>query len=256
MKMSAQLNKHNQQGAILVVALLFLLIMTILGLSGISSSFMEEKMVGNSISRERAFQAAEAALRSAELFLADSNNKDTVLAKICRTAGNSADPCNRAYDDSGNKIKTAGDDLGDTCPEGYCTPSQQDVAYDADAANDCSDANYIPERWKNCPTGSAAAANNLYLFTTDGSYTVYPEAGKLGNVAQEPRYIIEFIGYRIPDGELSACDTDSDGFNDSPPDSIYWPFCTSDTAYFRITALGFGGTVHTRVMLQSTVLVD
>ena len=78
----------------------------------------------------------------------------------------------------------------------------------------------------------------------------------LDNVKQEPRYIIEFIGYRIPDGALSACDTDSDGFNDNPPESAFWPFCTNDPSYFRVTALGYGGTVNTRVMLQSTVVVD
>jgi Tfp pilus assembly protein PilX len=256
MKLSSQLNKKNQQGAILVVALLFLLIMTILGLSGISSSFMEEKMVGNSISRERAFQASEAALRSAELFLAAAGNKDIVIAEVCGRVGNDSDPCDRAYDDSGNQIKTVGDDRGDTCPNGYCTPSEQDAAYDADAAHDCNDAAYIPERWQSCPTGTAAAGSNLSLFTTAGSYQIYPNPNQLGNIAQEPRYIIEFIGYRIPDGELSACDTDSDGFNDNPTDSAYWPFCTNDTAYFRITAMGYGGSVQTRVMLQSTVLVD
>jgi len=233
--------------------------MTILGVSGISSSFMEEKMVGNAVSREKAFQAAEATLRHAELWLAAAGNKDTILQNICGRDGNPNDSCNRSYDDDGNSVKADGDDLGDSCGNGYCTPREQDFSYNKDANHSCASANYIPERWQSCPTGSAAAGNNLNLFTTAGFYQEYP-VGRLDpdEVAQMPRYIIEFLGYRVPDGEIGDCDQDgsNDGVNDTPAESAYWPFCTNDIAYFRITALGYGGTVNTRVMLQTTVLVD
>ncbi len=248
--------KKSQQGIVLVVALIFLLIMTVLGIAGISASFMEEKMVGNSISRENAFQAAEAALRAGERYLAVSTNKATIIEAICGTAADAEDDCNRAFTSNGTDNKDDGDDLGDDCTNGFCTPREQDWEYDNNAANDCSDANYIPERWESCPTGSAAAGNNMNLFNNAGFYQTYPTAGQLGSISQEPRYIIEFLGFRIPEGELSACDTDSDGFNDTPPDSAFWPFCENDLAHFRVTAMGYGGTRNTKVMLQSTLVVD
>ncbi len=253
MKKSSQI---NQQGAILVVALLFLLIMTILGVSGMSSSFMEEKMVGNSLSREKAFQAAEGALRYAENWLAESGNKDTILQDICGTAVDTNDPCNAAYDASQNDAKNSGDDLGDACTDGYCTPREQDWNYDKSAPHDCSDAAYIPERWESCPSGTAAAGNNLNLFV-DGSVNYKEYDTEIDGTFQKPRLIIEFLGYRIPDNAVGACDlVGSDGVNDTPPESAHWPFCDDDPAYFRVTALGYGGTANTRVMLQSTVVVN
>jgi len=55
---------HAQRGAALIVALIFLIIMTILGISGIQTSTMETRMAGNSADRNRAFQASEFALQA------------------------------------------------------------------------------------------------------------------------------------------------------------------------------------------------
>ena len=56
-----------QQGASLVIALLFLIVLTILGLVSVRSSTVQERMAGNDRDRAIAFEAAEAALRDAEL---------------------------------------------------------------------------------------------------------------------------------------------------------------------------------------------
>ena len=64
----------TQQGAVLVVGLIFLLIMTLLGVSSMSTSNLEEKMSGNTRDRELAFQAAESALREAERVVQDNWN--------------------------------------------------------------------------------------------------------------------------------------------------------------------------------------
>ncbi len=63
--------KHQprQNGAVLVVALIFLLILTILGVSSMRSTVLEEKMAGNMRDQSLAFQAAEAALRDGEAFI-------------------------------------------------------------------------------------------------------------------------------------------------------------------------------------------
>ena len=57
---------RNQQGAVLVVALMFLIILTLLGLAAMTSTTLEEKMAGNSRDYNIALQSAEAALRDAE----------------------------------------------------------------------------------------------------------------------------------------------------------------------------------------------
>src|SRR5688572_9206262 len=56
---------HRQRGAVLIVALLFLVMLTLLGVTAMTSSTMEERMAGNARDNGVAFQAAEAALRDA-----------------------------------------------------------------------------------------------------------------------------------------------------------------------------------------------
>ncbi|MFC1602018.1 PilX N-terminal domain-containing pilus assembly protein [Pseudomonadota bacterium] len=54
---------NKQQGAVLIIALLFLLIVTLLGVSAMQSSVMEERMAGNMHDHNMAFQAAESGLK-------------------------------------------------------------------------------------------------------------------------------------------------------------------------------------------------
>ena len=56
----------GQRGVSLVVVLLLLMVMTILGVTAVRTSNMQEKMSGNERDRGLAFEAAEAALRDAE----------------------------------------------------------------------------------------------------------------------------------------------------------------------------------------------
>lgn len=58
--------KVRQRGASLIVALLFLVVLTVLGLVAMRSSTLHERMAGNDRDRATAFEAAEAALRDAE----------------------------------------------------------------------------------------------------------------------------------------------------------------------------------------------
>lgn len=59
----------SQSGVVLVASLMFLLVMTMLGLSGMQGTSLEEKMTGTMRDRALAFQAAESALRAAEASL-------------------------------------------------------------------------------------------------------------------------------------------------------------------------------------------
>ncbi len=56
---------NRQQGAVLAVSLIILLVMSVIGLSAMRSTILEEKMAGNYRNNNIAFQAAEAALSDA-----------------------------------------------------------------------------------------------------------------------------------------------------------------------------------------------
>jgi len=58
-----------QAGAALMMALIFLMMMTLLGTAAMRGAAMQEQMAGNSRDWNLAFQASEAALREAENFL-------------------------------------------------------------------------------------------------------------------------------------------------------------------------------------------
>lgn len=66
---------NRQSGAVLIVGLIMLLLMTIVGLAAIRGSSLQELMAGNLRDRNLAFQAAEAGLRAGE-----SRLRDTVVA--------------------------------------------------------------------------------------------------------------------------------------------------------------------------------
>ncbi len=57
---------RTQKGSSLIICMLFLLLLTIMGVSSMQSSTLQEKMVGNALEDNRALQAAEAALRAGE----------------------------------------------------------------------------------------------------------------------------------------------------------------------------------------------
>ena len=72
---SVKTQPHTQQrGAILVTSMLLLLVLTIIGVTVMQMSRMQERMAGNSRDINLAFQAAEGALRGAEAFVEALND--------------------------------------------------------------------------------------------------------------------------------------------------------------------------------------
>jgi type IV pilus assembly protein PilX len=59
---------------VLIVALVLLLVLSVLGISSMQGTVMQERMAGNTFDRALAFQAAEAALREGELAAQDPAN--------------------------------------------------------------------------------------------------------------------------------------------------------------------------------------
>jgi type IV pilus assembly protein PilX len=58
--------RKQQSGAVLIVSLLMLVLLTLIGLTAIQAGTVNERIAGNARSLDLAFQAAEAALREAE----------------------------------------------------------------------------------------------------------------------------------------------------------------------------------------------
>lgn len=66
-------NSHiNQRGIVLVIGMLMLIVLTLIGLTGMRMTAFEEKMAGNVKDKHAAFEAAEAALLAGENFI-DTN---------------------------------------------------------------------------------------------------------------------------------------------------------------------------------------
>lgn len=72
-----------QQGSVLIIALIVLLVLTLIGISGIQTNVMEVRMAGNLHERVTAFQAAEAGLRDGEADVASNYSLSTVFSTSC-----------------------------------------------------------------------------------------------------------------------------------------------------------------------------
>lgn len=66
-------SRRHQRGAVLVISLLLLLVLTLIGLAATRSTTLEERMVANQRDHEVAFQSAEMALRDGESALQNAS---------------------------------------------------------------------------------------------------------------------------------------------------------------------------------------
>ncbi len=151
----------NQRGAVLVVSLMILLVMTIISITALRTTSMDEKMASNARQQQIAFNAAEMALREAEAVL---------LAK--RQAWLVAGP-NTSY--LGGNDSAIGDDFFGSTPGLY-----------AQAAVGSGNATTNPAGWD-------PRNDNNWLAT---NHSVAVSALSLG----QARYRIEYIGKENPLG--------------------------------------------------------
>jgi type IV pilus assembly protein PilX len=75
---------HNQRGVALVMALVFLTLLTILGVTAMSTSSLEEKMATNTRDRNLAFQSAETALVAAETWMSGLTSEPSPWADTAK----------------------------------------------------------------------------------------------------------------------------------------------------------------------------
>ena len=158
----------KQRGISLVIVMIFLVILSVLGVSAIQTSTLSSKVARNQLDRTLAFQAAEAALRDAEL---DLTNKrfDKITKCTAGAAGCRATLIASGGGSFGND--TSLDPLVNRCNLGLCSTDDPIVGA-------------LPfweerARWTN--------ANDSVVYGTNTGATGLPV------VAQQPRYMIEYF---------------------------------------------------------------
>lgn len=142
--------QKQQCGAVLVVSLMILLVLTLLGISSLDGSIMEEKMAANSQTANSTFQRAESAIR--EAFYDESRNPAGTTEK-----GREFDA---PVDRSANGITSASQLMYD--PNGPEVPIFNN-----------SNANFVAKRVEIVGTANIDAINNRH---TQG-YSVFPLPG-------------------------------------------------------------------------------
>ena len=177
----------HQRGISLVIVMVFLVILSLLGISAMQSSTLSSRIARNEADRNLAFQAAEAALRDAELDVRNQRfDRSQCVAGVagCRT-----------------KLMEGKTRFDTDCTDGRCVFRDNVSPWET------------ADKWKGTDTGDSVL------------YGTYTGAAAIPLVNSQPRYLLEALPLA-----------------DSPPT-------------YRITAVGFGASSSTQVMLQIVVRV-
>jgi len=196
----------KQRGAALLMAMLFLVIITLIGVTSMVGTALEERMARNSRETNIAFQAAEAALRDAET---DLNNTGAVPRVPAITTADFTMAAGTCSNTGECKPGTA------ACPGG--PPQVWDASCTAGLPSQLEDTTKSVRygTYTNSPFFPISAQNTEGLAGT----VTLPSMG----VSKQPRYVVEYLGGVTP----------------------------NET--YRITAIGYGPTPTTKVILQEEV---
>lgn len=203
----------HQRGAVLIVSMVILLIMTLIGTANMQSAGLQQKMAANAKARQDAFQFAESALRFAETTLQARYNgglseRDLIL----------------------NCVSGGANCFEDTCRDGLCFLGQLDPGGDR---SECS----VSPLNAAAANATNAAFLNRNFWDTDGLHQKATGVlgGAIDNYVSEPKYIIEFMCYVKKDA-TQDCRVNS---------------ATGCSPLFRATALVERKGAAARVMLSS-----
>ncbi len=224
---------NRNKGIALFIALIFLMVTTLLGVSTLQTNLFGEKMTHNSIQREKALEAAEGALLEGEIFVRDFKNQ--IIDQVINAVSGYGPPTSNAENCTAT-LNGAG---------GLCVPIEFTSSYGANSL----------EQWVDI----SGSSNSNNVWSTTGRHR--KASNDLRNrygLLSAPRYIVEFLGYVSNAGGSTGCDASLPGIDPSlAAQAATWPFCSQDRMLFRITALATAGNYdETRVMLQSTYVVD
>ena len=204
-------SSNREKGAALISSLIFLTVLTILGMSTLGTSLLESRMAGNLRDRNLAFQAAEMGLRDAELFILKSGRiQENILIEMKVSA----------------ETTEAGDYTGQGCTYGFCyngsTWRENGDNWMATPVwkSDGNWANAIQYQRDDATTGKGVGRGTTKLAFA----AAYALPAKLPLVSRQPEYLIE---------------------------SYYPKTSMGTTRYYyRITVRGYGMRSGTRILLQ------
>ena len=209
--------RHNvsaQHGAVLIMALIFLLLLTMLVLGAAGRSLLQERMVGGLRNAQLAEMGSEAAVRGAEWKLWSLSAR-------------------------GLRLDCPSDLLG-SC-----------YNFDPAAPNSVANRFRTSARWPADTELSASTeykgdGSNAIDYTTLRGSTLTGESQKIARLAKNPRYIIERLGQETPPGigsQIEGGVTAAYG-SSSTPSTALW--------IWRVTARSTGGNAGTIRMVEST----
>lgn len=167
---SGRPGRSRQEGIVLLVALVFLVLLTIIGLSLFGTTTLEEKMSRNYRDYNQAFQAAEAALRDAEIRVSGY----WVYASNSAGTPKPVDPLA----------------FSSTCTNGLCSQAATQPIYSS-----YSFTNSPSVALGTCPGGCDGRGN--------GTGTASPTL-PTSMFSQQPRYLIESIPWAPPGESLTT----------------------------------------------------
>lgn len=242
--------QRQQSGVVLVVVLLFMLALTTIAIFGARNVTLGERLARNETEYQVARQAAEAALRDAERDLYPD------LTLPAPTAD-----CTRRRDESsirGGNINAT--EFTTACLGGQCGFPTSDARYQtawSAASGSVPGAPWWPTTKGGLWNGSGGTGCSTYNGAVPlGRYT---GVAALRGVAQQPDYLIEYMGDPTQENVLIdyKCNTtytelETGVVFNAADETVSGAKPFSPSCYlFRITARGFGPTIQTQVVMQS-----
>ena len=212
----------KQSGIALIVSLIILLLLTMMGISSMKVNSLEEKMSGNDLDRNTAFQAAEAGLRAGEAKIGELWNKgaaDTV-PPIDSGLGSIQQFCNGVIRGAINDIPGVFHAVATTTDAGSGTVKNRTSL--VEMCGDCDGDCPVPD--EKDPSTWTDDNKSVEVSVEDED----PVTGKK-KLAAQPRYFITYIY--------------SKHFPDSTKDRPIYKF--------SVTARGVGKNPQTVVLLRS-----
>lgn len=208
----------QQRGAVLILALLMMLVMTVLGVSGVGNSILEERMSGNYRQSQSSFQSAEFALKVAENWINTNVRRDNLSTWF--------DASNAAVSRTGLYSQML-EDADRIC---------------AGTAGCTFDPRVIDE-W--CNGAGCPLQNNFVTLGTNDLATGLLPAVDATQTAFQPQFVIEYLGQYSEASEESSVDGGIESFT---PTS----FGGGDVFTFKITVIGWGRLENVRTVLMSS----
>lgn len=152
---------HPQRGAVLFVALVFLVLLTLLGLTAAGTSVLQERMVGGMRNSQMAMMGAESALRGGEFSIwiaPQSSAAANRLSLYCSVNGT-----------------------------GGCYAPLSDYSYDTKV-----------QQFRSTQTWMSASSDGGTVYTP--TVSSLSGSTKSASLAEQPQYLIQMVGPDLPAG--------------------------------------------------------